>query len=144
VQAQLRALPDGGIGYGMLRYLNPETGRRLSPRSGLARPQVLFNYLGRFGADSGTDGSDGDWGPAPEVDVFGGGADPRMPLSRPIEINAITLDGPDGPVLRATWSWPDGVLTEEDVRALADLWRDALTGLVARVTAHDSSTGDLT
>ena len=25
----------------------------------------------------------GDWAPAPEVDVFGGGADPQMPLSRP-------------------------------------------------------------
>jgi hypothetical protein len=69
--------------------------------------------------------------------VFGGGADPRMPLSRPIEINAITLDGPDGPVLRATWSWPDGVLTEPDVRALADLWLAAVAGLVARVTGAD-------
>ena len=159
VQAALRALPDGGIGYGLLRYLNPETAPRLAGR---ARPQVLFNYLGRFaaagpsaggreggagegGADPGADheaadGGAGDWTPAPEAAAFGGGADPGMPLSRPIEINAVTLDGPDGPELHATWSWPDGVLTEDEVRALADLWLAAVDGLVARAHSPDPTT----
>jgi len=47
VKELLRRLPDGGLGYGMLRYLNADTGRALD---GLARPQVGFNYLGRFPA----------------------------------------------------------------------------------------------
>jgi len=123
----VRALPDGGIGYGLLRHLNPETAARLTGPD-VAHPQVLFNYLGRF------DGSElgGDWAPAPEVDVFGGGADPGMPLSRPIELNAVTVDGAGGPELRATWSWPEGVLTEPDVRDLADRWRAMVEGLVRR------------
>ena len=127
-QQLLRALPDGGIGYGMLRHLNRESAPELAAAP---RPQVLFNYLGRFdGAGIGAD-----WGPAPEVDVFGGGTDPGMPLSRPIELNAVTVDGPDGPELRATWSWPEGVLTEPDVRALADRWVAALEALVATARA---------
>jgi non-ribosomal peptide synthase protein (TIGR01720 family) len=41
----LRAVPDGGIGYGVLRYV-----RGLLPDS-LPRPEVSFNYLGALGAD---------------------------------------------------------------------------------------------
>ena len=130
-QDRLRALPDGGIGYGMLRYLDEDAGARLAAHG--VRPQVLFNYLGRFDASE----LGGDWAPAPEVDVFGGGADPQMPLSRPIELNAVTVDGPDGPELRATWSWAEGVLTEPEVRDLADRWVSMLRGLVARSTAGE-------
>ena len=50
VKEQLRAVPDRGIGYGLLRYLSPE-GQRLE---GLAKPEVSFNYLGQLdGALSG-------------------------------------------------------------------------------------------
>ena len=45
IKEQLHAVPDRGLGYGLLRYLNPQTAARLS---GLARPQIGFNYLGRF------------------------------------------------------------------------------------------------
>jgi non-ribosomal peptide synthase protein (TIGR01720 family) len=124
-QDTLRGLPDGGIGYGLLRHLHPGTSRELA---GLPRPQILFNYLGRFGGDV-DDGGSG-WRPAPESAALGGGADPRMPLSRPIEINAVTLDGAAGAELHATWSWPRGVLTEAEVRALADRWVEVLAELV--------------
>ncbi|WP_367573064.1 non-ribosomal peptide synthetase [Streptomyces globisporus] len=40
--AERRPDEDGPIAYGMLRYLNPQTAPLLT-----ARPQVLFNYLGR-------------------------------------------------------------------------------------------------
>ena len=43
----LRALPDNGLGYGVLRYLNPQTAAHLE---GFASPQIGFNYLGRFAA----------------------------------------------------------------------------------------------
>ncbi|HEY8544016.1 MAG TPA: amino acid adenylation domain-containing protein, partial [Acidimicrobiales bacterium] len=123
-QERLRSLPDGGIGHGILRHLHPAGAERLGR---LPRPDVLFNYLGWFG-DAVDDGGSG-WRPAPEAVAFGGGADPRMPLSRPIEINALTVDFDGGPELRATWSWPDGVLTEPEVRAFADRWVATLTDL---------------
>ncbi|WP_291414537.1 non-ribosomal peptide synthetase [Actinophytocola sp.] len=66
VKEQLRAVPDNGIGYGLVR-----------DRLGGPVPELLFNYLGRF---SGGDG-------------FGGGADPAMPLGHLLEINALVRDG---------------------------------------------------
>ena len=45
VKEQLLAVPDHGIGFGLLRYLNSESAQALSPRP---LPQVSFNYLGRL------------------------------------------------------------------------------------------------
>ncbi|MFD0394694.1 condensation domain-containing protein [Streptomyces nogalater] len=53
VKEQLRALPDHGLGYGMLRYLHEPARARLS---GLPAPRIGFNYLGRFSS-----GQDADW-----------------------------------------------------------------------------------
>ncbi|MGW9434015.1 hypothetical protein ACWHA1_39625, partial [Streptomyces decoyicus] len=47
VAATFGELPRGGWGYGLLRYANPRTQAELTGR---ARPQILFNYLGRFTA----------------------------------------------------------------------------------------------
>lgn len=45
VKEQLRGCPDGGAGYGLLRYLTPDgTGEALTRR----RAEIGFNYLGRF------------------------------------------------------------------------------------------------
>jgi amino acid adenylation domain-containing protein/non-ribosomal peptide synthase protein (TIGR01720 family) len=45
VKECLRSIPDKGLGYGVLRHLDPQS--RLSVEV-LDQPQVLFNYLGRF------------------------------------------------------------------------------------------------
>ena len=115
VKEQLRAIPRQGLGYGLLRYLDPEAGPRLAGRP---EPQLGFNYLGRFAA-----GEAGDWSPAGQEAGFGGGADPAMPLAHLVEVNALTMDGPGGPVLSATWSWAGAVLDECEVRGLAEGWR---------------------
>ena len=49
IKEQLRAVPDGGIGYGMLRYLASGTERFVET------PQLGFNYLGRFHAPRAAD-----------------------------------------------------------------------------------------
>ncbi|MCQ6244829.1 non-ribosomal peptide synthetase [Streptomyces malaysiensis] len=123
VKEQLRALPDSGIGYGLLRHLNPDTAGELSA---LPAPQIGFNYLGRLAT-----GADADWAVAPEADGLGGGADDAMPLPHALEINALTEDGPGGARLGAVWSWPDGLLSEDDVRDLAETWFRALDALAA-------------
>lgn len=52
VKETIRAVPDKGIGYGVLRYLSPnaETRRALAEQP---RPQLRFNYLGQFDAQFG-------------------------------------------------------------------------------------------
>lgn len=54
------ARPDGGVGHGLLRYVNPATAELLGQ---LERPQIGFNCLGRAGAPAAPGA---DWAPAPD------------------------------------------------------------------------------
>ena len=128
VKEQLSAIPDHGIGYGMLRHLDPETAELLAP---YGDPQIGFNYLGRFPLPEGTD-----WQPDPDLGPLAGGSDPGMPLPHTLEVNAMTEDRPDGPQLVAVWSWAGELLEEEAVTELAQAWFDALHGMVRHITTH--------
>ncbi|MFF5727513.1 amino acid adenylation domain-containing protein [[Kitasatospora] papulosa] len=133
VKEQLRAIPDHGVGYGMLRRLNPATRARLAPEPD---PQIGFNYLGRYASsqDSASDGADWD------VVLDGGGPraqDPDMPVHHVLDINAHTEDLPDGPRLVIRWTWPSDLLKEEDVESLAEAFTGAL-----RATAEHAERPD--
>ncbi|MEH0418319.1 amino acid adenylation domain-containing protein [Streptomyces sp. B21-083] len=123
VKEQLRAVPDHGVGYGMLRHLNPETGPELAR---YAPPQIGFNYLGRVSGSG-----EADWGLAAEQDAVVSGAQSTMPLWHTLDVNAVTEDRADGPHLTATWTWAGELLSEVDVRAIAEAWCAALHALVA-------------
>lgn len=134
VKEQVRGVPDKGVRYGLLRYLNPETGELLEKA---AQPEFVFNYLGRFEASD-----DADWSVVAE---YGTGLDDTgsgMPMAHSIEVNAATVDRTDGPVLRATWTWADSVVSEADTRELADGWFRMLRALVAH--AREPGAGGLT
>ncbi|MGT2533051.1 condensation domain-containing protein [Streptomyces nojiriensis] len=120
VKAALRALPDHGIGYGLLRHVNPQTAAVLARA---AVPQISFNYLGRFAA------GDGAW--AIEAGGAGLTASPDTPLRQPLDLVALTEDRPGGPVLVAEWTWPSDVLAEAAVREIAEGWFAALGALAA-------------
>ncbi|MBB3643836.1 condensation domain-containing protein, partial [Variovorax atrisoli] len=122
---QLRALPDNGLGFGLLRYLNPETASLLSTHSA----QISFNYLGRFAMQDAQDAQD--WQAAPEAGALGGGSDTQMPLAHAIMLDAITHDRPEGPELFATWAWAGELFEEADIRELAQGWFDALQAMVS-------------
>jgi non-ribosomal peptide synthase protein (TIGR01720 family) len=47
IKEQLRRLPNRGIGYGLLQYLNQDSAIRLKLQS-LPQAEVSFNYLGQF------------------------------------------------------------------------------------------------
>src|SRR5262249_48330095 len=123
IKEQLRTLPDRGLGYGLLRYLNPKTSAELAARP---VPQIGFNYLGRFGASGNTD-----WTSAPESTGLSGGGDPGLALAHAVELNAVTLDGADGPQLQATWTWAPALLSDAMVHDLAQGWFRALGALAA-------------
>ncbi|MFF5369822.1 amino acid adenylation domain-containing protein [Streptomyces sp. NPDC013187] len=117
VKEQLRAAPDHGIGYGLLRHLDPGHGPLLAA---LPAPEVGFNYLGRA-----TRSAEGDWSTAPEaLRDLGAVHDPAMPVAHGLEITAVTTE--DGR-LDTTWSWAPGIWHEDDVRTLADRWMAELT-----------------
>ncbi|MFF3847789.1 amino acid adenylation domain-containing protein [Streptomyces sp. NPDC002328] len=118
VHGCLAAVPDHGTGYGLLSRLNPETASELAR---LPQPRVLFNYLGRF------DGADhGPWSPAPGAGALAAHADPAMPVDHCLQIDALAVEGADGPSLTAVLTWPENLLAEEEADALADAWLAAL------------------
>jgi non-ribosomal peptide synthase protein (TIGR01720 family) len=103
VKEDLRAVPAGGRGYGLLRY--PASG---APRLGGPVPDVRFNHLGRFGTAA--------------VDLLDAGG---VPLTHPVEIDVAT----DDDRILATWSYDPGRVGESRIRALTDLWAAALAQL---------------
>ncbi|EWC62186.1 Siderophore biosynthesis non-ribosomal peptide synthetase module [Actinokineospora spheciospongiae] len=135
VKEQLRALPRDGIGFGLLRHLNPSTRAELAH----VKPLVSFNYLGRFSG-----GCDALWSVADESTAVPLGADADMPVPHALDITAATWDLPTGPELTVTWSWPDGVLDEAAVTALADGWFAGLIAITrAEAGGHTPSDLDL-
>ncbi|MEU9609110.1 amino acid adenylation domain-containing protein [Streptomyces sp. NPDC048057] len=112
VKEQLRSVADTGLGFGLLRYLNPQS-MPLLARSGA--PQICVNYLGRLPGSADT---------APV------GEQSTRSVAHALVLNTMVRDAPEGPRLVAHWTWPTGVLAEQDVADLADLWFEALEGTV--------------
>jgi len=135
VKERLRAVPGDGLGYGLLRFLNPATAEALRE---LPSAQLGFNYLGRFAA-AGDRAAGGDWQPAAET-VLGGSSDERTPLSHALEAGAVVRDLPAGPRLTVTLACPAGLFGEEDLAALARAWAEMLAG-IARHAAEPESGG---
>ncbi|MFE9420001.1 condensation domain-containing protein [Streptomyces griseofuscus] len=132
VKETLRAIPDHGIGYGLLRHGNSRTGRGLAA---LGIPEIGFNYLGRFPM-----GDTADWAAAPGHDFALDDADEGLPMAHAVEVNAAAHEGPDGLTLSATWTWAGNAYPAGRVRALAEEWFAMLRAL-ARHTALPGAAG---
>jgi non-ribosomal peptide synthase protein (TIGR01720 family) len=130
VRGQLAALPDNGMGYGLLRYLNPDTAPVLAA---LPHPPIQFNYMGRFDFPDAAD-----WDYAPEAEAAENGADDAMPETYALVLNAQTEDRPTGPYLVATWAWPAALFPPESVEALASAWFAALQSLVTHIDTRST------
>ena len=117
IRDQLAALPDKGIGYGLLRHLNPDTARQLAE---LPEPQIQFNYLGRM--TMGERRASAVFTSAPETGAMGSGADPGMPAPYALVVDAVIT----GTELSVCWQWPERLFTETEIQQLAALWTSSL------------------
>ncbi|CAM3120913.1 non-ribosomal peptide synthetase [Prescottella defluvii] len=136
VKEQVRAVPGHGIGYGLLRYLNPDTGPALAA---LATPQISVNYLGRLAGDAS-----GDWsaavGAADSGPASAAGSDGPVPTT--LAVDAYIADGPAGPQLIAKIRHAREVLDADATREFVTLWEDALGELSEHL--GDPASGGLT
>ncbi|MFH8797516.1 amino acid adenylation domain-containing protein [Streptomyces sp. NPDC017941] len=138
VKEQLNAIPDKGIGYGMLRYLNPGTAEVLAAHD---TGQISFNYLGRFAADDMPENLRGlGWTVAAGAEGLFAEPDADMPVLATVEVTAYVTDTAEGPRLTAQLGFPGRLLSEGQARELADLWCTALEGL-ARHAAQPGAGG---
>jgi non-ribosomal peptide synthase protein (TIGR01720 family) len=121
IREQLTAVPDQGIGYGLLRHLVPETAEQLAQ---LPHPQIQFNYLGRM--TMGERRESALFTGAPETGAMGSGADPGMPASHALVVGAVIT----GTELSVCWQWPERLFTEPEIHRLAGLWTKSLERLL--------------
>ncbi|APY90246.1 non-ribosomal peptide synthetase [Streptomyces alfalfae] len=124
VKEQLRAVPDRGIGYGVLRHLV-----RDDELTGAPGPGISFNYLGRFdwSADEG----------ALVAAVPGGLGGAEAPdTERPHLLDVVARVEDDR--LEITWYYSAGRHREETVTSLADAMLRALGDIVAHCALPDA------
>ncbi|MBS2545255.1 non-ribosomal peptide synthase/polyketide synthase [Catenulispora sp. NL8] len=113
VKENLRAVPQGGLGYGALRYLQPatdETGAQPGLPDMPDLPQISFNYLGR----QDRPGTSGGLLRSPHGPLTGG---MDRAGSRPFLLDVLGAVG-DGR-LAFTWSYSSQVHQRETVARLA-------------------------
>ncbi|WP_455901355.1 non-ribosomal peptide synthase/polyketide synthase [Rhodococcus gordoniae] len=137
VKEQLLAIPDKGMGFGLLRYLDPESSARLAS---IARvPQVSFNYLGRMSSADVPEGlAEIGWAPTSALGELDVAQDADMPANASVDINAIVSDGDGGPQLGASIAFPSGLLDSDDVDELAQHWSQALSALAQYAASPDA------
>ncbi len=119
VKEHLSAVPNGGIDYGLLRYLADD--RDIRRRLSTQRAPIVFSYAGQ--RQSGQD-RDAWLRPAPER-----GGPPRDPLGDReywFHINAAVIDKR----LTLSWGYSAALHRPETCERLVDLWLDALRSLI--------------
>ncbi|MBO0883168.1 MAG: hypothetical protein J2P17_23105, partial [Mycobacterium sp.] len=136
VKEQLAQVPDHGIGYGVLRYLDTQADAALRCH---APGQIRFNYLGRLGS------VDFD---AAGVALADPAADPEMVPINEIAINACITGGADEPQLWIAADHLTTALGEDAVREVCQVWTtlveqlaDDLTEDVSGLTPSDVLVG---
>uniref|UniRef100_UPI0024583697 non-ribosomal peptide synthetase n=1 Tax=Nocardia wallacei TaxID=480035 RepID=UPI0024583697 len=122
VKQQLRELPDRGVGYGVLRYLDPETAGKLAAPA----PEVAFRYLGRTGALTG----DAPWLPDPDLADL---PEPAADAPAPAGLDVATVIAGDR--LHTVFAYPRTLLGDNDVEELTEHWQQALASLARHGTA---------
>ncbi|WP_344820687.1 condensation domain-containing protein, partial [Actinoplanes cyaneus] len=128
---ELRAVPGDGLGYGILRFLDPETSPVLAA---LPSARIGFNYLGRLpeAADPAPD-----WGRVPDGDGYTDTSG-AIPAAHSLEVLGLVRDGAASSVLTLVLAAPRLMVAEAELRSLAGDWAAALSGLARHVSRPGS------
>ncbi len=126
VKEQMRAIPDEGFSYGLLRYLNPETSAQMVS---LPEPEIAFNYLGQFDQA------------LPENALFrpaaeGKGPDRSPNAKRPFLIGV--NGGVMGGKLSLQWSYSRNIHHRETIQRLAEDYMRNLRTLIAHCLSPEA------
>ncbi|MGE8405822.1 MAG: amino acid adenylation domain-containing protein, partial [Pseudomonas sp.] len=128
IKEQLRAIPNKGIGYGVLRYLGDDATRRSLAE--LAQGSILFNYLGQF--DTSFDAEDALFVPSAESRGDMQSAD--APLDALISVSGQVYAGQ----LELNWRFSTAVFERPLLQALADQYAAELRQLIAHCLGSDA------
>ncbi|MEK6350588.1 MAG: amino acid adenylation domain-containing protein [Burkholderia sp.] len=124
VKESLRAVPQRGLGYGLLKYLGDQAGQ--ASLAVAAPSAVVFNYLGQFdrsfAAESG-------WRPAQEAP--GAAMDPGSALTHALSVSAKVYDG----MLSISIAYSEARFDASTVERLLQGYVTELEALIAHCTS---------
>lgn len=123
VSAHLREIPNQGLDYGLLRYVD-----RVPELRTAAEPQVEFNYLGRIDL-AGTEGDPWSLLVGAHDDALPLDPEPDLPLRYAVDVIAGIGTTPAGPALTTNFRWSTALFTEGQAARFAELWAEAIDTL---------------
>jgi non-ribosomal peptide synthase protein (TIGR01720 family) len=134
VKEQLRAIPDRGFGYGVLRYLRG--GEAAALLAALPAPRVSFNYLGEF------DGSFEGGLFAPAAEPSGAAQSPRQRRPHALAVSLLVVSGR----LRVDWGYSADLCDRGTIERLAAAYAASLREFLAHCRAAGTAytPGDFT
>ncbi|WP_189386290.1 non-ribosomal peptide synthetase, partial [Pseudomonas brenneri] len=121
IKEQLRAVPDRGVGFGLLRYLGDEPTRQALSQQ--AVPRITFNYLGQF--DGSFDAEDGVLF-VPATEAKGAEHSPLASLGNWLSLNGQVYGGE----LSLGWTFSEQMFSEPVIQRLADEYARELEQLI--------------
>jgi len=127
IKEQLRAVPDKGLGYGVLRYLGEPSVR--SELAAMPAPRITFNYLGQF---------DRQFDDAalfvPSSEGSGAAQHARAPLA-----NWLTVEGQVyGGELSLNWGFSERMFKRQTIETLAADYLAELSALIEHCCALEA------
>jgi amino acid adenylation domain-containing protein/non-ribosomal peptide synthase protein (TIGR01720 family) len=128
IKEQLRAVPDRGLGYGLLRYLSGDE-RMQAELAALPTPEIAWNYLGQLDQALPA-GAPLRWASAP----IGPAKSPRQLRRHPLEVNAHVLEG----CLRARFTYGAGRFLRTTIASLAEGFVAELRALIAHCRSPEA------
>ncbi|MFD6397937.1 condensation domain-containing protein [Nocardia sp. NPDC060249] len=123
VSTHLREIPNQGLDYGLLRYVN-----RAAELRAAAEPQVEFNYLGRIDL-SGNESDPWSLLVGKHDQALPLDPEPDLPLRYAIDVIAGIGTTPEGPALTTNFRWSASLFTENQAARFAELWEQAIITL---------------
>lgn len=136
VAAEVAAIPNNGLDYGVLKYLLADPVIAAGPE-----PQILFDYLGRVDLT----GSSTAWTPVSEgglVEHLPLAPEPDFGLRCALDVLAGIGPTPDGPQLVTLLRWSETVFAESDIDRFVQIWQEAMAVLVHALSPVDLPAAD--
>ena len=120
IKGQLRAVPNNGIGFGLLKYFTEDRDVK-EKLAGIPDADIVFNYLGQFETNHSTSGAF-----RPIRDIIMNERSPRALRPNLWDISASVVDG----VLNLRIAFSGNFFKEESVRAFLEFYSDELKRFV--------------
>ncbi|MEH1847189.1 MAG: amino acid adenylation domain-containing protein, partial [Nostoc sp.] len=126
IKEQLRAIPNRGIGYGILRYLCKDTTVNEQLQT-IQASEISFNYLGQFDQVQSETG----WKFASESTGYNENL--KQTRDHLLDINALVVEGE----LQIDWTYSSHIHTHATVEKLAQRYIQAIRSIIEHCQSED-------